>query len=112
MSRSWTFPAKQSVSIVPSANSSLANSSLADLDDMSMGGKDNGGFVTATTTHQEELRCVITIIRHGDRTPKEKIKAKITDENYLQYFHDHTKSVKKNLKIKAKKDMVSICGFV
>ena len=96
-----TEPAS-SASIVPSGNSSLA-----DLDDLSItGGKDTRGVVT--TTHQEELRCVITIIRHGDRTPKEKIKAKVSDKHYLQYFHNHTQNVKKDLKIKAKKHMVSI----
>ncbi|KAG9153489.1 hypothetical protein Leryth_018750 [Lithospermum erythrorhizon] len=31
----------------------------------------------------EELRCVIAIIRHGDRTPKQKVKLKITEEKLL-----------------------------
>ena len=26
----------------------------------------------------EELRCVLAVIRHGDRTPKQKMKMKIT----------------------------------
>lgn len=26
----------------------------------------------------EELRCVLAIIRHGDRTPKQKMKMKVT----------------------------------
>ena len=28
---------------------------------------------------KEELRCVLAIIRHGDRTPKQKIKLKVRD---------------------------------
>ncbi|KAL7543874.1 hypothetical protein ACHAXR_013260 [Thalassiosira sp. AJA248-18] len=99
-----TEPAS-SASIVPSGNSSLA-----DLDDISYSGKENG--VIATTTHQEELRCVITIIRHGDRTPKQKLKGDINGEHFLRYFHDHTKKVKKDLKIKAKKDMVQFLETV
>ncbi|KAM7279025.1 hypothetical protein ACFE04_006159 [Oxalis oulophora] len=31
----------------------------------------------------EELRCVIAVIRHGDRTPKQKVKLKVTEENLL-----------------------------
>ncbi|GKE95633.1 inositol hexakisphosphate and diphosphoinositol-pentakisphosphate kinase VIP1-like protein, partial [Tanacetum coccineum] len=31
----------------------------------------------------EELRCVIAIIRHGDRTPKQKVKLKVTEEKLL-----------------------------
>ncbi len=99
-----TEPAS-SASIVPSGSSSLA-----DLDDMSLG-KENG-IATVPTTHQEELRCVITIIRHGDRTPKQKLKGDINGEHFLQYFHNHTKKVKKDLKVKAKKDMVQFLETV
>ena len=28
--------------------------------------------------HYEELRCVLAVIRHGDRTPKQKMKMKVT----------------------------------
>ncbi|CAD6229623.1 unnamed protein product [Miscanthus lutarioriparius] len=31
----------------------------------------------------EELRCVIAVIRHGDRTPKQKVKLKVTEEKLL-----------------------------
>lgn len=91
-----------SASIVPSGASSLA-----DVDDMSLG-KDS----LQPTTHQEELRCVITIVRHGDRTPKQKLKGNMKGEHFLRYFHDHTKKVKKDLKIKAKKDMVQFLETV
>jgi len=100
-----TEPAS-SASIVPSGNSSLA-----DPDDFSQSGKENGAGV-ATTTHQEELRCVITIIRHGDRTPKQKLKGKMDGEHFLEYFHNHTKKVKKDLKVKAKKNMVEFLETV
>ena len=28
--------------------------------------------------HHEELRCVLAVVRHGDRTPKQKMKMKVT----------------------------------
>nr|VDD21587.1 unnamed protein product [Brassica oleracea] len=33
--------------------------------------------------HSEELRCVIVVIRHGDRTPKQKVKLNVTEEKLL-----------------------------
>ncbi|CAN6842154.1 unnamed protein product [Brassica oleracea] len=33
--------------------------------------------------HSEELRCVIAVIRHGDRTPKQKVKLNVTEEKLL-----------------------------
>lgn len=99
-----TEPAS-SASIVPSGASSLA-----DLDDVSIKSSKSGVVVTAT--HQEELRCIITIIRHGDRTPKQKLKGNINGKRILQYFHDHTKNVKKDLKIKKKKDMTAFLETV
>ena len=32
--------------------------------------------------HYEELRCVLAVIRHGDRTPKQKMKMKVTQAGY------------------------------
>jgi hypothetical protein len=98
----------------PASSSSVApsgNSSLADVDEFSLNGKENGVAVVPTT-HQEELRCVITIIRHGDRTPKQKLKGDINGEHFLRYFHDHQPKVKKDLKVKAKKDMVEFLETV
>ena len=57
----------EAASIVPSGSSSLA-----DVDDDAQ--SRTGGRDFVPSTHQEELRCVITIIRHGDRTPKQKLK--------------------------------------
>ncbi|CAM9583311.1 unnamed protein product [Discosporangium mesarthrocarpum] len=38
--------------------------------------------------HQhQELRCVIAIIRHGDRTPKQKMKMKTSLQPYLDFYH-------------------------
>lgn len=53
-------------------------------------------------THREELRCVIAVIRHGDRTPKQKLKVNMSEPLILQYFHDHCADCTKDLKVKAK----------
>lgn len=53
-------------------------------------------------SHQEELRCVIAIVRHGDRTPKQKLKVSMTEPHILQFFHNHSKDCRKDLKVKAK----------
>ncbi|XP_042459231.1 inositol hexakisphosphate and diphosphoinositol-pentakisphosphate kinase VIP2-like [Zingiber officinale] len=49
-----------------------------------------------TFGQSEELRCVIAIIRHGDRTPKQKVKLKVTEEKLLnlmlKYNGGNTKS--------------------
>ncbi|KAL2252521.1 UNVERIFIED_CONTAM: Inositol hexakisphosphate and diphosphoinositol-pentakisphosphate kinase VIP2, partial [Sesamum indicum] len=42
-----------------------------------------GSGLIGTFGQSEELRCVITIIRHGDRTPKQKVKLKVTEEKLL-----------------------------
>ncbi|GAX21470.1 inositol-hexakisphosphate/diphosphoinositol-pentakisphosphate 1-kinase [Fistulifera solaris] len=52
--------------------------------------------------HQEELRCVVAIIRHGDRTPKQKLKVDMSEPHILEYFHRHVKNCTKDLKVKAK----------
>ncbi|XP_073159203.1 inositol hexakisphosphate and diphosphoinositol-pentakisphosphate kinase VIP2-like isoform X2 [Henckelia pumila] len=42
-----------------------------------------GSGIIGTFGQSEELRCVIAIIRHGDRTPKQKVKFKVTEEKLL-----------------------------
>ncbi|KAL1104323.1 hypothetical protein V6Z11_D04G059000 [Gossypium hirsutum] len=42
-----------------------------------------GSGVIGSSGQSEELRCVIVVIRHGDRTPKQKVKLKVTEENLL-----------------------------
>ena len=50
----------------------------------------------------KELVCVISVIRHGDRTPKQKMKLRVWDPRYLDYYHEHSPSAKKNLKLKSR----------
>ena len=99
--------ATEPASIVPSGSSSLA-----DVDDDAISRSGAGEEAVIKTTHQEELRCVITVIRHGDRTPKQKLKGDINEEHFLQYFQDHAKNVKKDLKVKDKKPMVEFLETV
>lgn len=42
-----------------------------------------GSGIIGTFGQSEELRCVIAVIRHGDRTPKQKVKLNITEEKLL-----------------------------
>ena len=66
----------------------------------------------APCTHQEELRCVIAVVRHGDRTPKQKLKVNLSEPQILKYFHRHTDNCKKDLKIKAKQPMTEFLETV
>lgn len=65
--------------------------------------------------HQEELRCVIAVVRHGDRTPKEKLKLNTKEPIILQYFIDQSANkddCAKDLKVKAKGPMILFLGAV
>jgi inositol hexakisphosphate/diphosphoinositol-pentakisphosphate kinase len=62
--------------------------------------------------HKEELRCVIAVVRHGDRTPKQKMKINMSEPLLLDYFHNHCINCKKDLKIKAKKPMTEFLETV
>ena len=54
----------------------------------------------------EELRCIIAVMRHGDRTPKQKMKFKVTEQRYLDYFLSLAKGPYKDLKVKSKSALV------
>uniref|UniRef100_A0A7C9AR37 Inositol hexakisphosphate and diphosphoinositol-pentakisphosphate kinase n=1 Tax=Opuntia streptacantha TaxID=393608 RepID=A0A7C9AR37_OPUST len=42
-----------------------------------------GSGLIGTFGQSEELRCVIAVLRHGDRTPKQKVKLKVTEDKLL-----------------------------
>uniref|UniRef100_A0A7S1FV16 Inositol hexakisphosphate and diphosphoinositol-pentakisphosphate kinase n=1 Tax=Corethron hystrix TaxID=216773 RepID=A0A7S1FV16_9STRA len=79
----------------PSVSSSVGENSTGQMSQL-MGREKSG-------THQEELRCVIAVIRHGDRTPKQKLKSKVKYPEILDFFHKYSsKSSRKDLKVKGK----------
>ena len=45
-----------------------------------------------------ELRSVVGVFRHGDRTPKQKMKMKTKDSIFLKFFEG--KNIKKEVKLK------------
>lgn len=47
---------------------------------------------------QWELRSVVGVFRHGDRTPKQKMKMKTKDSIFLKFFEG--KNIKKEVKLK------------
>ena len=49
---------------------------------------------------KEELRSVVAIFRHGDRTPKQKMKMKSSFNMFLSFFEDQCKDITKEAKIK------------
>lgn len=90
-------------SLVPSNASSYEDLTKAD-------SKKNMKRVSSTISvgngvHQEELRCVIAVVRHGDRTPKQKLKVNMTEPLILKYFNNHMDDPTKDLKVKAKTPM-------
>jgi len=74
------------------------------------GGNSNNGLSSSRTSvnmHREELRCVIAVVRHADRTPKEKLKINTSEPIILKYFKDHSDKPNstKDLKLKDKSPM-------
>jgi hypothetical protein len=67
---------------------------------------------SAGGSHQEELRCVIAVIRHGDRTPKQKLKVDTSEPLILKYFADHSDNCRKDLKVKAKSPLIQFLKTV
>ena len=74
--------------------------------------RSSGKKANTRPTHQEELRCVISIVRHGDRTPKQKLKVHTSEPHVLEYFHTHCKHPKKDLKVKDKTPMTEFLETV
>ncbi|XP_036874769.2 inositol hexakisphosphate and diphosphoinositol-pentakisphosphate kinase 1 isoform X15 [Manis javanica] len=57
-------------------------------------------IVPTTSGTMMELRCVIAIIRHGDRTPKQKMKMEVTHPRFFSLFEKHSGYKTGKLKLK------------
>ncbi|XP_071825202.1 inositol hexakisphosphate and diphosphoinositol-pentakisphosphate kinase 2-like isoform X2 [Apostichopus japonicus] len=57
-------------------------------------------FVPTTHGTMMELRCVIAVIRHGDRTPKQKMKMEVKHRKFFQLFENYGGLRKKKIKLK------------
>jgi len=57
---------------------------------------------TTQPTETAELRCVMAVIRHGDRTPKQKLKIKVEYKEYLEFHRKYSTNPRNELKCKEK----------
>ncbi len=51
-----------------------------------------------------ELRSVVAVFRHGDRTPKQKMKMRTTEQCFLRFF-DGKPNLKKEVKLKTPREL-------
>ena len=54
------------------------------------------------------LRSVVAIIRHGDRTPKQKLKMEVSDESFINIFQQYKGMAKGKIKLKKPRDMQKV----
>lgn len=47
-----------------------------------------------------ELRCVVGVIRHGDRTPKQKMKLEVKHPKFFEIFKKYDGYKKAHIKLK------------
>ena len=55
-----------------------------------------------------ELRCVVAVIRHGDRTPKQKMKLEVKHPKFFEIFRKYDGYKNKNLKLKKPQQLQEI----
>ncbi|XP_038157222.1 inositol hexakisphosphate and diphosphoinositol-pentakisphosphate kinase 1 isoform X11 [Cyprinodon tularosa] len=65
-------------------------------------------IVPTTSGTMMELRCVIAIIRHGDRTPKQKMKMEVRHPLFFELFKKYGGYKKGKLKLKKPKQLQEV----
>ena len=62
---------------------------------------------------EEELRSIVAVFRHGDRSPKEKMKLIVEDHRFLSLFEEFGKiNSKKEIKLKKAKELSRVLEIV
>ncbi|XP_035824670.1 inositol hexakisphosphate and diphosphoinositol-pentakisphosphate kinase 2 [Aplysia californica] len=59
-----------------------------------------------------ELRCVIAVIRHGDRTPKQKMKMEVKNKKFFELFEKYGGFKTGHLKLKKPKQLQEVLDIV
>lgn len=69
---------------------------------------DDPPIVHTTLGKMMELRCVTAIIRHGDRTPKQKMKVEVRHPKFFEIFEKYDGYKKMSIKLKKPKQLQEI----
>ncbi|KAL5019491.1 hypothetical protein ScPMuIL_002383 [Solemya velum] len=64
--------------------------------------------VPTTSGSMMELRCVIAVIRHGDRTPKQKMKMEVKHRKWFELFEKYNGYKNGHLKLKKPKQLQEV----
>ncbi|XP_029428419.1 inositol hexakisphosphate and diphosphoinositol-pentakisphosphate kinase 2 isoform X2 [Rhinatrema bivittatum] len=65
-------------------------------------------IVPTTSGTMMELRCVIAVIRHGDRTPKQKMKMEVRHQKFFDLFEKFNGNKSGKLKLKRPKQLQEV----
>ncbi|XP_026864811.2 inositol hexakisphosphate and diphosphoinositol-pentakisphosphate kinase 2 isoform X3 [Electrophorus electricus] len=65
-------------------------------------------IVPTTSGTMMELRCVIAVIRHGDRTPKQKMKMEVRHQRFFDLFEKYEGYKSRKLKLKKPKQLQEV----
>ncbi|CAN0073678.1 unnamed protein product [Lampetra planeri] len=65
-------------------------------------------IVPTTAGTMMELRCVIAVIRHGDRTPKQKMKMEVRHQRYFDLFDKYGGYASGKIKLKQPKQLQEV----
>ncbi|GFO26087.1 inositol hexakisphosphate and diphosphoinositol-pentakisphosphate kinase, partial [Plakobranchus ocellatus] len=68
--------------------------------------------VQTTSGSMMELRCVIAVIRHGDRTPKQKMKMEVKNKKFFDLFQKYGGYKTGHLKLKKPKQLQEVLDIV
>ncbi|XP_055589613.1 inositol hexakisphosphate and diphosphoinositol-pentakisphosphate kinase isoform X2 [Uranotaenia lowii] len=69
---------------------------------------DDPAFVPTTFGKMMELRCVTAVIRHGDRTPKQKMKVEVRHPKFFEIFEKYDGYKYGHIKLKRPKQLQEI----
>ncbi|XP_026724672.1 inositol hexakisphosphate and diphosphoinositol-pentakisphosphate kinase isoform X2 [Trichoplusia ni] len=69
---------------------------------------DDPPIVPTTFGKMMELRCVVAVIRHGDRTPKQKMKVEVRHQRFFEIFEKYDGFKRGHVKLKKPKQLQEI----